>query len=127
MQAEPLLSLAACVAGERATADVVNSIVQGLTAQSGVALARVWLLSAGDICDVCFRRADCANQAQCLHLVASAGAPLNSPGEDWSFLKGQYRRIPLGHRKVGEIGKTGKSILIADNAAETEWIGRPEW
>jgi PAS domain S-box-containing protein len=127
VQAEPLLSLAACVAGERATADVVNSIVQGLTAQSGVALARVWLLSAGDICDVCFRRADCANQAQCLHLVASAGAPLNSPGEDWSFLKGQYRRIPLGHRKVGEIGKTGKSILIADNAAETEWIGRPEW
>ena len=127
MQAEPLLSLAACVAGERATADVVNSIVQGLTAQSGVALARVWLLSAGDICDGCFRRADCANQTQCLHLVASAGAPVSSPGEDWSFLKGQYRRIPLGHRKVGEIGKTGKSILIADNAAETEWIGRPEW
>ncbi|MGA2982013.1 MAG: sigma 54-interacting transcriptional regulator [Terriglobales bacterium] len=127
MQAEPLLSLAAAVAGERATADVVNSIVQGLTAQSGVALARIWLLSAGDICDGCFRRADCANQAQCLHLVASAGAPLNSPGEDWSFLEGQFRRIPLGHRKVGEIGKTGKSILIADNAAETEWIGRPEW
>jgi formate hydrogenlyase transcriptional activator len=127
VQAEPLLSLAAAVAGERATADVVNSIVQGLTAQSGVALARIWLLSAGDICDGCFRRADCANQAQCLHLVASAGAPLNSPGEDWSFLEGQFRRIPLGHRKVGEIGKTGKSILIADNAAETEWIGRPEW
>ena len=127
MQAEPLLSLAAAVAGERATADVVSSIVQGLTAQSGVALARAWLLSAGDICDGCFRRADCANQAQCLHLVASAGAPVSSPGEDWSFLEGQFRRIPLGHRKVGEIGKTGKSILIADNAAETEWIGRPEW
>ena len=127
VQAERLLSLTAAVSGECATADVVNSIVQGLTAQPGVALARAWLLSAGDICDVCFRRADCANQAQCLHLVASAGAPLDSPGEDWSFLEGQYRRIPLGHRKVGEIGKTGKSILIADNAAETEWIGRPEW
>jgi len=127
VKAEPLLSLAAAVAGERATADVVSSIVQGLTAQSGVALARAWLLSAGDICDGCFRRADCANQAQCLHLVASAGAPVSSPGEDWSFLEGQFRRIPLGHRKVGEIGKTGKSILIADNAAESEWIGRPEW
>ena len=127
MQAEPLLSLAAAVAGERATDGVLNSIVHGLAAQPAVALARIWLLSPGDMCDACFRKADCDNQAQCLHLVASAGAPQNSAGEDWSYLQGQFRRIPLGHRKVGEIGTTGKSILIPDSAAESEWIGRKEW
>ena len=32
-----------------------------------------------------------------------------------------------GHRKVGEIGVTGKPILISDCAADSEWIGQPEW
>ena len=127
MQAEPLLSLAAAVAGERATDGVLNSIVHGLAAQPAVALARIWLLAPGDICDTCFRKTECDNQSQCLHLVASAGAPQNSAGEDWSYLQGQFRRIPLGHRKVGGIGSTGRSILIPDSAAESEWIGRKEW
>jgi PAS domain S-box-containing protein len=127
VKAEPLLSLAAAVAGEHSTEDVLNSIVHGLAAQTGVALARIWLLSPGDLCNRCFRQAECDNRTKCLHLVASAGTPQNSPGENWAFLQGQFRRIPLGHRKVGEIGATGKSILISDSAAESEWIGRKEW
>ena len=127
MQAEPLLSLAATVAGEHATQVVLKSIVDGLAAQPGVALARIWLLSPGDLCNSCFRKADCVDQTRCLHLVASAGSGKNSPGEDWSRLEGQFRRIPLGHRKVGEIGASGKSILIPDSAAESEWIRRKEW
>ena len=127
MQAEPLLSLAAAVAGEHATQAVLNSIVQGLAQQPGVALARIWLVLPGDVCDTCFRRADCPGQTQCLHLVASAGCSRHSTNEDWSLLEGQFRRIPLGYRKVGEIGTTGKSILIPASAAESEWIGRKEW
>jgi formate hydrogenlyase transcriptional activator len=60
-------------------------------------------------------------------LVASAGSSKSVPGEDWSSLHGQYRRIPRGHRKVGEIGTTGRSILISDAAATSEWIGNKEW
>jgi formate hydrogenlyase transcriptional activator len=127
VQAESLLSLAAAVAGEHATQKVLNSIVQGLAQQPGVALARIWLVFPGDACDTCLRRSDCPDQTQCLHLVASAGCSRNSPNEDWSFLEGQFRRIPLGYRKVGEIGTTGKSILIPASAAESEWIGRKEW
>ena len=127
MQAEPLLSLAAQVAGEHQTADVLSAVVRGLAAQPGVALARVWLLSPGDLCESCFHRTDCADQTQCLHLVASAGSSKSVPGEDWSSLHGQYRRIPRGHRKVGEIGTTGRSILIPDAAATSEWIGNKEW
>jgi hypothetical protein len=84
VQAEPLLSLAATVAGEHAIQEILKSTVDGLAAQPGVALARIWLLSPGDLCDKCFRRADCADQTRCLHLVASAASAKNSPGEDWS-------------------------------------------
>jgi hypothetical protein len=41
VQAEPQLSLAAAVACEHATQDVLNSIVSGLAAQPGMALARI--------------------------------------------------------------------------------------
>ncbi len=128
MQAEALLSLAVAVAGERAVQDVVNSIVRGLAAQPGVALARIWFLLPGDICDTCFRKGECADHTYCFQLVASAGASKYASAEgDWSFLNGQFRRIPRGHRKVGEIGVTGKPILIRDCASDSEWIGQPEW
>jgi PAS domain S-box-containing protein len=127
VRAEPLLSLAAQVAGEHQTADVLNAIVRGLATEPGVALARLWLLSPGDLCETCFQRAACADQTRCLHLVASAGSSRSSPDVDWSSLDGQYRRIPLGHRKVGEIGTAGRSILIPDDAATSEWIADKQW
>ncbi len=127
MHAEPLLSLAATVAGEHRTEDVLTAIVRGLAAQPGVALARIWLLAPGDICDSCFLRSDCANQEQCLHLAASAGTPLHSGDEDWSFLQGRSRRIPLNYRKVGHIASTSKSVLIAEFATESEWFVNRDW
>ena len=127
MQAEPLLSLAATVAGEHRTDDVLAAVVRGLARQPGVALARIWLLSPGDLCDSCFLRAQCPDQVQCLHLAASAGSPLHSAGEDWSFLQGHFRRIPLRHGKVGRIGNTGQSVLVGDLAPESEWFIRQDW
>jgi len=127
VQAEPLCSLAAAVVCEHATQDVLNSIVHGLAQQPGVALARIWLLLPEDICGTCYRRAGCSDQTQCLHMVASAGCSKAPSGQDWSYLEGQFRRIPLGHRKIGEIATTGKSILIPQAAVESEWIGRKDW
>ncbi|MGE5305215.1 MAG: sigma 54-interacting transcriptional regulator [Alphaproteobacteria bacterium] len=126
MEAEPLLSLAVRVAAEHTVQDVLNTIVEGLAAQPLVALARIWLLSPGDICDGCVTREKCSDHTQCLHLVASAGTPINSPGEDWSFLRGYFRRMPLNSLKVGQVG-TGVPILIHDMAPENENIARPEW
>ena len=127
MQAEPLLSLAVTVAGEQSLGGVLEGIVRGLATQPGVALARIWLLGPGDLCDSCFMRAECRDRTQCLQLVASAGTPLRSPGEDWSFLQGHFRRIPLNARKVGMIGATGTPIFIGDFAPESQWIARPDW
>jgi two-component system, LuxR family, sensor kinase FixL len=127
MIAEPLLSLAVSVAAEHSVQGVLNTIVRGLAAQPHVALARIWLVSPGDICNSCFMRAECPDHTQCLHLTASAGNPANSPGEDWTFLQGHFRRIPLHVRKVGEVGATENPILIKDFAPENQWIARPDW
>ena len=127
MIAEPLLSLAVSVAAEHGVQGVLNTIVRGLAAQPHVALARIWLVSPGDICNSCFMRAECPDHTQCLHLTASAGNPANSPGEDWTFLQGHFRRIPLHVRKVGEVGATENPILIKDFAPENPWIARPDW
>jgi len=120
--------LAATVAGEHRTRNALDAIVQGLAKQPGIALARIWLLESGDICDECYLGSECDDRCECLHLVASAGTSLNGK-EDWSFREGYFRRIPLSKikGKVGVIGATGNSIRIANITPENEWIRRPEW
>ena len=127
MEADRLLSLAVAVAAERNFQGVLRAIVQGLASHPGVALARIWLHLPGDICDSCFMRNACRDRTQCFHLVASAGTPIHSPGEDWSFLQGHFRRIPMNGLKVGLVGATGTAMLIQDVASEHERIARPEW
>jgi transcriptional regulator with GAF, ATPase, and Fis domain len=123
---QALQSLALKVGEARTADDVFKSIVDGLAAQDGVALARVWLILPGDICEICAMRAECPDQARCLHLVASSGKPVAS-AEDWSRLNGDFRRFPLNIRKVGKIGARGEAILISENLAESDWVARPEW
>ena len=127
MRAEPLLSLGVSVAAEQNVEAVLDSIVRGLAAQAGIALARIWLLRPGDLCDSCFMGTECRDRRQCLHLVASAGSPINSAGEDWSFLNGHFRRMPMNARKVGVIAATGTPVLLKDSAPESEWTARPDW
>ena len=127
LKAEGLLTLAVDVTGEQLVNTVLDTIVRGMSAQPGIALARIWLLAAGDLCSSCFMRVECRDQSQCLHLAASAGTPLNSPQEDWSFLNGHFRRIPLHTIKVGQVATTRNPILVKDFAPQNEWIARPEW
>jgi PAS domain S-box-containing protein len=126
VDAERLLSLAAKIARERRTQDVLDATVKGLSQLPGVALARVWLVRPGDLCDQCFVREQCLDRAQCLHLAASAGSPQGGT-EDWSTLQGHFRRIPLNHGKAGKPGATGKTILIGDAIAESESMAPPDW
>ena len=127
MEAERLLALAVAVSAERTLPRVLQIIVQGLAAHPGVALARIWLLLPGDICGSCFMRDECTDRSQCFHLVASAGTAVSSPGEDWSFLQGHFRRMPVNARKVGQVGGSGTALLIKDAVSEGERIARPEW
>src|SRR5262249_15420354 len=60
-------------------------------------------------------------------LVASAGTPINSPGEDWSFLQGHFARVPFNVGKVGQVAANRHPILVEAVAVQNDWIVRPEW
>ncbi len=122
-----LQSIALKVAESRSVEAVLASVVHGLTTQPEVALARIWLLAAGDICATCRMRAECPDQTRCLHLAASAGRPTHDGSDDWSRLTGDFRRFPLNARKIGRIGSTGDAILIREVTHDHAWIARPEW
>ncbi len=113
---------------ERSLAGVLQLIVRRLAARPYTALVRIWLLNPADICAVCPSRGDCPGGADnCLHLVASAGSPTQSPGENWSRLDGNFSRFPLGVRKVGKIAATGQPIEVLDIEQDDTWLARPDW
>jgi transcriptional regulator with GAF, ATPase, and Fis domain len=121
-----LQAVTLAVAAERRVDVVLARIVRTIAAQDGVALARVWLVDEGDVCASCRMRPECPDQSRCLHLVASAGNP-SDPAEPWDRLDGEFRRFPLGVRKVGRVGATGTGILLHDMSERSTWIVRPDW
>jgi len=123
LAAEPLLALAVTVTSEQRIDSVLQSIVQGLASQPGVALARIWLLPSVDLPGFCHDVPDSSNN---LCLVASAGIPINSPGEDWCFLQGHFGRVRFNVGKVGQVAATRRPILVED-ATQNDWVVRPEW
>src|SRR5215475_7387268 len=124
LAAESLLSLAVTVTSEQRVESVLQSIVQGLAAQPGVALARIWLLPSVHLPSFCHAVSELPD---CLCLVASGGTAIHSPVEDWSFLQGHFARVPFNVGKVGQVAASRHPILIKDVAAQNDWVVRPEW
>ncbi len=100
---EPLLSLAVAVTSEQRMEPVLGKIVEGLASQPGVALSRIWLLPSVHVPSSWQPQPDSPEETGHLRLAASAGTPVNSPGEDWSFLHGHFARYPLNVGKVGQV------------------------
>ena len=124
MRAESLLSIAATAAAEHNFQIVLDTVVNGLAQQPGVAHARIWLLKPGDICQDCLLKDDCADQTQCLHSVAGAGTVSKV---DLSALHEQFRRVPLANRLVGRVATEGISILHKDLPQQVEGVVRQDW
>ena len=127
MNAEALQAIGLAISQVRSSEAVLQTVVETLAGQDGIALARAWLIGRGDICACCPMRAECPDQERCLHLTASAGAPIQESVEDWSRLDGTFRRFPLGVRKVGHIGATGCAVMLKRTSGPSEWVARPEW
>ena len=124
---ESFRNLVLDMAQERSLGALLRLIVTRLADRPHVALTRIWLVQPGDICPSCVMRTECPDQTSCLHLVASAGRPLEDIGEDWSRVNGDFRRFPLGVRKVGYIGGEGQPVCITNIKENQTWIARPEW
>jgi len=126
MDLELLQSISLAVAQARRVESVLEMIVSGLVENAGFALARIWLMGDGDICNECYMRLECPSQARCLHLAASAGQSL-ADGQNWKGIHGEFRRFPLGVRKIGRIGQTGESLLLENNVGNPTWTVHPDW
>src|SRR5260221_8028524 len=127
MQNDALQQILMSASRERSERTVLRTIVDGLAEQPHTALARVWLIGPGDICANCRMRTECPDQSRCLHLAASSGRSLAEPGADWTRIDGEFRRFPVGVRKVGQIAATGRPLFVSNTAEQSEWIVRPEW
>ena len=115
------------MAQERSLERLLQLVVDRLARSERVALARIWLVRPGEGCATCPAADVCPDQRECLHLVASAGRPQADPSADWSRLTGDFRRFPLGVRKVGRIAATGEAIEVPDLSTGPDWIARPAW
>ncbi len=115
------------LAETRTLAELLALVVERLAASPRIALARVWLVRPGDLCETCRFRSECPDRTNCLHLVASAGNPRARPAPDWSGIGGEFRRFPIGVRKVGLIASKGQAIEVRDELASSNWIVDAEW
>jgi len=124
---ESLKELLLDIAQERSLDALLKMIVNRLATRPHIALARIWLIKPGDICPNCLIREECPDQTQCLHLVASAGASIFNEGEQWNRIEGEFRRFPIGTRKIGEIAQTGKAHEMVNLDEDADWVAHPEW
>ncbi len=69
-------------------------------------------------------RQECPGSVPCLQLQASAGASLQ--GGRWERTNGDFRRLPLGVKKIGAAGR-GESIVANDLAHGSRLVSRPWW
>ncbi len=97
---------------------VLTTITQGLVEELDATFARIWLLGPGDLCPDCYKAADCTNHTQCLHLAVSTGLSRN--------LNGEYRRIPLGAVKIGEIAQ-GYGALYTNDILGDARLPNKQW
>jgi transcriptional regulator with GAF, ATPase, and Fis domain len=126
-QFDSLKALLLDMGRERSVEALLEMIVGRLAERKDVALARLWLVGPGDICDRCPMRAECPDRARCLHLAASAGRPATEVRADWARLDGAFRRIPLGVGEVGQIASEGKCFSVEEIDERSAWIANPEW
>lgn len=127
MDSVRLQRIATAVSNERSLSIALKTIVQGLAEEAGVVLARIWLKEPGDICNSCAMRKECPDQSMCLHLVASEGTSAVNSSIRWNRTDGDYRRFPLGVRKVGRIGATGEPALLTCIEESPNWLKDPAW
>ena len=124
---EALKNLLLEMGGQQSLEAVLQTVVRRLSEQEHIAMARIWLIGLGDICQACPMRAECPDQSSCLHLAASAGQSRGAEPRQWNRIDGDFRRFPLGVRKVGRVGSSGKCVAVKNVEEDSTWIARPEW
>jgi serine phosphatase RsbU (regulator of sigma subunit) len=124
---DSLKNLLLDMAQERSWETLLDMIGDRLLKRPHMVLGRIWLILPGDICSTCPMRQECPDQTECLHLVASKGHPISESGEPTQILDDQYKRVPIGVRKIGRIAALSKDIAIPNMARGSRREPNREW
>ena len=126
MRLELLPSIILALAERRSLHEVLRIIIETVSRQPGVALARLWLREPQEACPVCAGAKE-RHPEEALHLRASAGHSLK--GADWSRIDGSFHHVEVAHSnsKIVHIAVTGESTRIQRIENDQQWIRFPEW
>jgi transcriptional regulator with GAF, ATPase, and Fis domain len=113
------------IAQNRTLPEVLRAIVTSVAACKNVVVAAIWLVEKGDLCETCRFRAQCPDQARCLHHVAGDGNLVAHP-EGITQMEEAFRRFPLGVPKIGSVAATGKPLLLPVLRSE-DWFADGVW
>lgn len=115
------------MAQQRSVDDLLQLVTSSLASNRNVALARVWMVAPGDICETCAEFATCPDQSRCLHLMASRGLSTDNVTTWGTTEHSAYRRFPIGVRKVGRIAATGQPGYVSAINGNSDWIADKSW
>jgi len=115
------------MAQQRSVEDLLQLVTSSLASTPDVALARIWMIAPGDICNTCKESLVCLDNSRCLHLMASKGASLDHKATWSSIVHSSFQRFPLGVRKVGRIAASGQPINVPALDKSADWIADPAW
>ncbi|GJL78646.1 MAG: hypothetical protein NPINA01_16350 [Nitrospinaceae bacterium] len=115
------------MAQERSWKALLNMIGDRLMERPHMVMGRIWLILPGDICPTCPMRQECPDQTECLHLVASKSHPILKNGKPTQILDDEFKRIPLGARKIGRIAQEARAISITNMAQDSNRESSRAW
>ncbi len=125
MQLDALPSIILAITQQRSLTAVLQTVIDAVALQPGMALARIWLRQGDDACPWCAEHRASSDMA--LHLRASAGSSRQS-GVDWTRTTGAFHRVPLdGRLKLSHMATTGESIRVQRLAEDQQWLRDPAW
>lgn len=98
--------------------DLLQQLTDVIVTRLGCAFARIWMVGPGDLCEDCHKVEWCQDRTECLHLAASAGLSVN--------LNGEFRRVPLGALKIGQIAQ-GAGAIISNDILQDDRLPNKQW
>jgi transcriptional regulator with GAF, ATPase, and Fis domain len=124
---ESLKELLIRITSERSIDDILEMIIDEMKQRPHIALVRIWLKKQGDCCNDCFMLDHCAQNIECLHLLASGGESICKKKNDWSVLTGPMKRVPINYSTIGKIAYRKRELTKDEIKNEFDWDERNIW
>lgn len=112
---------------ERSVDLLLSRLVHRAVERPDMISLQIWLIDKGDRCATCPRRAQCADQSRCLHLVAGVGRSVSGAMNEGPPFFDPTQRIPLGFGLLGGAAVAGQQVMVRDLAKEPGAVPDIEW